>query len=261
MNYIESTLARLPSIALDELVEAAALLHRCDRKYVVGQAQLQYLARALPRDAHVLRINEGCRFQYESTYFDTPDHQSYLATAHRRRHRFKVRTRTYTDSLSTFLEVKLPDARRRTLKIRLPYGFTDRDRMTPAGREFVRAHIAKSGLDTAFVDELQSTVHTAFVRSTLFVPSAGCRITIDSDLVVSQVSGTQRKVPGLIVVETKAANGDRGVDQLLWRMGVRPLSISKFGIGSALLDPALPANKWNRTMSRHFTSCCLPGEA
>ena len=45
-------------------------------------------------------------FRYRSHYFDTPTLSSYLAAAHRRPRRHKVRSRSYLDSGQHFLEVK-----------------------------------------------------------------------------------------------------------------------------------------------------------
>lgn len=77
-------------------------------------------------------------------------------------------------------------------------------------------------------------------------------MTVDTDLTVSQPGGASRTIPDLIILETKSDAQDRRVDRALWRLGIRPQSVSKFAIGSALLDPALPSNKWSRTMNRHF---------
>ena len=59
------------------------------------------------RDVRVLEI-DGPRAasRYRSVYFDTPDLDSYLAAARRRRRRFKIRIRSYLDSGRHFLEVK-----------------------------------------------------------------------------------------------------------------------------------------------------------
>ena len=42
------------------------------------------------------------------------------------------------------------------------------------------------------------------------------------------------------------------VDAVLARMGVRPVRMSKYCIGVALLHPDMAANKWNRLLVRHF---------
>ena len=59
-----------------------------------------------------------------------------------------------------------------------------------------------------------------------------------------------RQAPGLAVVETKAGATPSAVDRLLWAAGHRPVRLSKFATGLALLHPDLPANRWHRTLRR-----------
>ena len=252
MTGIDRIVSELPTITLEELLEVAALLNRTDRKYVVTADQFGALVAELTGDIRVLTLNGGRTFRYESMYFDTAERDSYRAAAHRRRHRFKVRTRSYVESADTYLEVKVRDARRRTVKVRTPYAFANRSTLTAEARAFVAGVFADHGIDAALVDGLVPTLHTEFRRTTVLVPSAGCRMTVDTDLTLSQPGGASRTIPDLIILETKSDAQDRRVDRALWRMGIRPQSVSKFAIGSALLDPALPSNKWSRTMNRHF---------
>ena len=252
MQALERIAVQLPIIRLEELLEVAALLHRTDRKYIVSEAQLSQLVLALDGDVRVLEVEGRRSSHYESIYFDTPDRDSFRASAHRRRRRFKVRTRTYLDSQQSYLEVKVRDARRRTEKLRVPYAFLDRARLTAVAREFVSDVFAQYGLPADVVAALQPSLHTTFQRSTLFIPSAGCRMTVDTELAVAFPNSDVLTIPELMILETKSDAGDRRVDRLLWRMGVRPQKLSKFAIGSALLDPSLPDNKWSRTIARHF---------
>lgn len=252
MSAVDRIVEELPPISLEELLEVAALLNRTDRKYIVTVDQLLALLDTLAGDVRVLEVDGLREFGYESIYFDTPEHHSYRAAAHRRRRRFKVRTRSYLDSEQTFLEVKVRDARRRTVKLRLPYPFAERMQLNADARAFVTQAFEEHGIPVSTVAELVPTLHTEFRRCTVFIPSAGCRMTVDTDLQVSHPAGEPLLLPDLIVLETKSDAQDRRVDRVLWRMGVRPESVSKFAIGSALLDPDLPDNKWSRTIARHF---------
>ena len=56
--------------------------------------------------------------------------------------------------------------------------------------------------------------------------------------------------PDLLVVETKSAGPTTALDRALWAQGARPVSISKYAVGMALLDPTLPAHKWTRVLRR-----------
>ena len=112
------------TISLEELVERASLQTRVDRKYIVPRAEIGELVESLEAEARVLEILGQTDFGYESVYFDTPELASYLGAAHRRRRRFKVRTRTYTDSGDCFLEVKTEGARSATVKERLRHALS-----------------------------------------------------------------------------------------------------------------------------------------
>lgn len=254
MTSLAAAIAQLAPITLDELNARAALLRRTDRKYILTEEQFLTLLATLQDDVRVLEIDGDRNPRYESLYFDTPDRQSFRAAAHKRRRRFKVRTRSYVETEESYLEVKLRDARRRTLKLRLPYAFADRDGLDDDGRAFVRDVFAGHGLDPALVDRLVPTLHTRFRRTTLLIPSADCRVTVDTGLTFEETAGATVVADHLLLLETKSDAQNPRVDRLLWRMGIRPSKVSKFAIGSALLDPTLPDNKWARTIARHFAS-------
>ena len=55
-----------------------------------------------------------------------------------------------------------------------------------------------------------------------------------------------------MVLESKALAPARALEAELHLLGLRPLSLSKYCVGMALLDPRLPANRWNRELRRHF---------
>ena len=72
---------RLAPTGLAELNAAAGLLVRVDRKYLVPLATAQGLVDALAGAARVLQIEGRRGFSYASTYFDTPDLDSYLPSS------------------------------------------------------------------------------------------------------------------------------------------------------------------------------------
>jgi hypothetical protein len=241
-------LARLPSIGLADLLDAAELQTRIDRKYLVDQADLGCLLGGAPGELAVLEIDGGRRFAYESVYFDTPELASYRGAAHSRRHRFKVRTRTYLDSGRCLLEIKRR-TNRSTVKHRFDYHVVDRYRLTPAACH----RIEVSGQVPAGAARLAPMLVTSYGRTTvLHVPST-TRITCDTGLRFQDGSGREWEMdPRLAVVEVKSERGAGELDRRLWRSGYRPSAISKYGVGMAVMNPHLPANKWNRTLRRYF---------
>ena len=248
-----TVLDRLAAVELDELNAHAALLSRVDRKYALDAAGLTRLLADLDDRTRVLEIGGQRTFDYASVYFDTPTRESYRLAAHRRRRRFKVRTRTYVDTGQTWLEVKTRGGRHRTVKSRTEYAGHVPDYLSEDGRAFVTGILDREGIDPAMVDQLEPVLHTAFTRVTLWLPDDGSRTTIDRGLSVGRQRPADVDYPGAVIVETKSGPTPSSVDRLLWSHGIRPSKVSKFAIGMASLDPHLPANRWRRAMRGPLT--------
>jgi hypothetical protein len=247
-THLNTIVQQLARTSLDATVEIAALQTRTDRKYVLDPVMLHAMVQAVGPHAHVLDIDGSQSFDYRSVYFDTPELAAYRSAAHRRPNRFKVRTRTYVDTGHCMLEVKTKDDRRRTVKHRLPYQLTDERCVTADGRSFVDEHVCR----VPALGELLPVLTTTYRRVTLVDPEHAARITIDADLVCRNERGGEVRLPDHVIVETKSAGAATPADHVLWRCGVRPVAISKYCVGMASLDPALPANHWNRTLQRWF---------
>ena len=113
-------------------------------------------------------------FGYRSVYFDTPDLHSYLAAAQPRRHRFKVRIRSYLDSDQHFVEVKtLGRAGRRSR----PAPVRPADRTPGPQRPRRVADVLRPELPPA-----GGGAHRHYRRTTLYLPDTGSRATIDPGL-------------------------------------------------------------------------------
>ncbi|MFB8230663.1 polyphosphate polymerase domain-containing protein [Cellulosimicrobium sp. NPDC055967] len=259
-DRVRAVLYPLDGVGLDELVDAAALLTRVDRKYVLpvddAVTVLDALARTAP--ARVLEIDGARSSAYESVYFDTPDLASFRLTATRRRRRFKVRTRTYLDSGASFLEVKTRAARGTTLKQRVAHEGCPT--ALGADRTFVGRTLAAEGIEGVPEHALAPGLVSRYRRTTLLLPRAdgAARATVDTGLTwqLDQPGAHAPltwRVPHLVVVETKGGSTPSDLDRLLWRHGHRPERISKYGTGLALLRPDLPDGPWRRVIRRHFS--------
>jgi len=239
----------LPPVSLDVVEGAAALQSRRDRKYVVDPGLVDRLLADVPDGVQVLDIDGRRLFAYESRYLDTVDLVSYRAAAHRRRRRFKVRFRHYVDADDHTLEVKLRAGRGRNEKLRLPVDPPADGLPDDAGRRFVDDLVGAGTTAT-----LRPVLTTRYHRATLVDladPAAPARLTIDRDVVCTSTDGASTTVTG-VVLETKTAGPPCRFDRWLWTHGVRPLRLSKYCTGLAALRPALPSNKWHRTLVRHL---------
>lgn len=259
---IAQPLTRFAPVGLTELVETAELLTRIDRKYLVDDATAVQLLAALDPQTRVLDIDGVRQSTYESVYFDTPDLLSYHMAAQARRRRFKLRTRGYVDSDVAYLEIKTKGARGETVKERTEYESVMRDRLTDEARIEVAEALESIGVPAERASELESTLVTRYRRATLLMADEGSRTTIDTDLEWIEPAGQSFELPGMTIVETKSMSHASEADRVLWRLGVRPVSLSKYATGMAALHPELPRNKWSRILrgpfavgSREETSC------
>ncbi len=236
-------------VSLDDLIAQAALQTRVDRKYVVPSAAVEVLLEQLPVGSRMLEIDGRRRFAYRSTYLDTPGRESFLSAGRSGRRRWKVRTRAYLDTGTTWLEVKTHGPRDATIKHRTQHPEVDATAgLTAAGRRFVAGH-----LGAQVTDALEPTLVTAYRRSTLLLPASRSRVTIDVELGWTSVRperGLDR--PSLAIIETKTGATPSEVDRLLWSHGVRPVRISKYGVGMAALHADLPRLKWHRTLHQQL---------
>lgn len=239
-----ATVHDLATVSLDELNATAALLTRVDRKYVLTPAKSAAFVAALPAETRVLEIDGLRRFAYGSSYLDTDRLDSFADTAHKRVRRGKVRTRTYRDSGLSFLEVKTRH-RGATVKTRVPFAGTELD---AAASGFVSSTLAAGGV--RLDGRLRPTLHADYDRSTLLLPDAGSRVTIDTGLTWRlDSSEVGRRVDGLVIVETKSAGRASAADRILWHAGHRPTAISKYATGLAALRPDLQRNRWYRLLN------------
>lgn len=246
MNYDILPTDQLQPVGLDSLNQDASLLTRKDRKYVVPLAIAKQII--TQGDLQVLEIDGLRSFRYESVYFDTSDRVSYFDAAHKRRLRFKVRTRSYVDSGMCSLEVKTRQRRGLTQKHRLPYDIVHKAYLDGEAQEFLDTFEA-----IALVrQQLSPVLTTQYARTTLLEARSGSRITIDTNLKCTSVNGSAVALHGLAIVETKTPNKPCETDRFLWARQQRPTKISKFCTGLAATTPGLPANKWNRVLRTHF---------
>lgn len=234
-------------VSLAELNEFAELLTRTDRKYIMSAELLGRFLAGCHHDVAMLEIDGSCEFEYHSVYFDTEELALYRAAATNRRRQFKVRTRAYENSGDTMLEVKTKDGRGRTVKARLEYDRSDQRRLTLAGQQFVDAVSASPGVAA----KLAPVLTTRYVRSTLANLAAGTRVTIDRGLVCTDLDDRSLELKH-VIVETKSVTHASAIDRWLWREGVRPVRLTKYCTAMAMLDPTLPANRWNRTLDTYF---------
>lgn len=255
MNNLVSSLQPLEAfspISLTELQSEAAFLTRRDRKYLVPMVEAQSLLAEIDTSVRVLEIDGRRSFEYLTPYFDDNEHSSYMSAARRRPNRFKVRTRLYADSGICLLEVKVRDARGRTVKHRIEHDAASLQLMADHEREWLQRFPQVA----PYAHRITHCMTTRYHRVTLVLPDGAGRVTLDRDLVFALPNGESRALPDHLIIETKGPGGPTTVDRLLWRHGYRPVSVSKFTAGLSLLMPSLPANHWHRIRNQFAEASC-----
>ncbi|MEZ5246069.1 MAG: polyphosphate polymerase domain-containing protein [Acidimicrobiales bacterium] len=256
MSAIEHALTTLDPISLQATNQLAELQTRVDRKYLVDEATLVQLITAVAPSVRVLQIDGRQSSLYRSTYFDTESLELFRAAVQGRRHRYKIRSRTYGETGPCFLEVKAKGRRGHNVKARIPYRRTDHAAITSEGDDFVEQATGAQGLAAA----LRPTLCTEYVRSTLIDPGTRTRLTLDRGLQCTDlaVDDCNEAMLDAIVIETKTTGPPSAADRWLWEHHRRPTSISKYCTGLAATRPELPANKWHTLIARHWRTPSTP---
>jgi hypothetical protein len=233
-DQLSELLEHFPDVSLAELDERAALLRRVDNKYALRRGSLAELARMLGDDHEVLEIDDRRQFAYRTNYFETPHLRCFVDHVEGHVPRFKVRTRVYEDSGNCVFEVKLKRGDGETDKRQLDYDADDSERLTAAARECLDEALRDAGLEVP--SELESGLRTSFRRVTLAATGGSERLTCDESVRLSSPDGRVVELqPDLVLVETKTENGDGPADRALARIGVQPISLSKYRVGMSLV--------------------------
>ena len=254
-SLLAQHVGRHPSVSLEQVLSVAELTTRDDVKYVIPVDTLPTLLPRVPLQLAALDIGGLRTFDYESVYFDTERLDLYRDHLQDRRRRYKVRIRSYRDSGDAMLEVKLKGRRGQTVKHRLDHDFSRRAELTHEGRAFLDSVVSAAYGFTP--PALRPVLTTAYRRATLVDLERSARVTID--VALSWFDGeSSHCAEHVVLIETKSLSGAGPVDALLRSMGHRPLRVSKYCMGVALLHPETAANRWNRPLTRHFQWRRLP---
>jgi hypothetical protein len=221
---LENILMPYEPFSLADLQDAA-LLNRVDTKYVIGMSQLLSILPALSDHYRVLTINDRRLHAYQTLYFDTRDFTIYEQHHNGVASRYKVRARKYVDTDVAFFEIKWHTNQKRTIKSRLPIP----DITTHLNGQSV----AFAQLHTPFDPcSLEPKLWNDYGRMTLVSKHRAERVTIDVRIKY-RWQGRYATLPGIVIVEVKQArfSQDSELIQHVRRLGIRPLSYSKYTAG------------------------------
>ncbi|MFJ9011195.1 polyphosphate polymerase domain-containing protein [Streptomyces canus] len=246
-------LPALRGATLAEVDAAAALQHRTDRKYLLPLDRARTFVARLADTHHVLDLAGRRTTSYLSTYFDTEQLAAWHAHVQQRRRRWKVRTRLYAEDGLCRVEVKTKDGRGATVKHALKIPATAYAELDLQAAAFVDQVLQGAGVAVT-ARELVPSTEVRYVRAALADLDHGTRVTLDGHLTCHHGDRTAALDSGHVLVETKGGARPAPADRLLLSLGARPVSLSKYVIGQALLTPGLPDNDLRRLARTHFTA-------
>ena len=222
-------------ISLDEM-DAVALLNRTDTKFVMSTEQLVSALSALQSAYRILSINGQRLNHYRTLYFDTPDFELYNLHVNGRANRYKVRSREYTDSALSFLEVKHKTSKERTIKNRIS---TDE----PVMEMTLEAENWLSGVFPYDSKELEPKLWNTFTRITLVNIQHRERVTLDVNLAFS-MSYRFARLDGVAIAEVKMDSGNQDSPFLaqMQKQRIRAQGFSKYCIGASMLYDQVKKN-------------------
>ena len=219
---------RFEPISLAEMGRAE-LMERSDLKFAITFSDLLSLLPSLVNEYRVLEIKDKRLFEYDTLYYDTPDHLLYRMHHNGKMNRFKVRRRTYVDSDINFLEAKIKNNKGVTNKVRIKCD-RDVDFNDHLISEFLFEHL---NVDCA---NLIPSININYNRIALVNKSSVERVTIDLGLTYS-VEEKKSRYNNLVIIEVKSDSKTNTLMKLLLRdTNKKPVSLSKYCVGMYLLE-------------------------
>ena len=222
-------------------MDSVELMKRIDTKFVLNRNVLNKIFPLLMDHYKLLYVNGIVKSQYTSLYFDTDDFKFFLNHHNGRLNRSKVRIREYIDSQVCFLEVKRKNSKGKTIKKRIKVE-KPLKKLNSNQKEFIQNRLKKDY-------ELYYCHKNSFRRITMVNKILKERITIDFDLEFKNDKETIRdKTNYIVIAEVKQEKLDRSsfFYKLMKENGIRPSSMSKYCIGTSLLNEDLKANRFKK---------------
>ncbi|GHB68299.1 VTC domain-containing protein [Psychrosphaera saromensis] len=259
-DYVGNLLASFDSYQLTDLSNAN-LMNRVDSKFILPMSFLPELLGELKSMYRVLDIAGKRCFSYYNQYLDTPAMDLYQAHHNGKLNRYKVRRRCYVDTATEYLEVKLKNNQKRTVKTRIKLS-TDKNNDADC-LEFLAQEMHGKYADLHVIQQ------GGYKRMAFANEEKAERLTLDFDLWYnSKDSDNQVKLPGFFIAELKQSKISKSSPfyQLMSKHHIFPTSFSKYCIGCALLYPnQIKVNQFKSVLSRikqlHRCEPLLPAES
>ncbi len=240
MVFLDNCIKNFETISLDEM-DSVSLMKRVDTKFLINRKKLESIFSSLYPHYKILKVNDVIKSKYSSSYFDTANYKFFLDHHNGKLNRAKVRFREYVHSKTSFLEVKRKNQKGVTIKKRMK-----------VERPSQELNIEQKKYISDILDKKQELIYchsNSFFRLTLVNKYSKERITLDFDLEFKKDGKTiSNKTNNIAIIEIKQEKLNRNsfFYNLMKENGVRPSSMSKYCIGTSLLNQSLKANRFKK---------------
>lgn len=230
---------------LDDL-DNAKLMNRVDSKFILPISFLPNLLLQLKGFYSVLEINDRRTSNYHNQYFDTQNMALYRDHHNGKLNRYKVRRRHYLDTNTAFLEVKLKNNQKRTIKTRIKLsGQADEYALCA---QFIQEQMGATS------NNLDISQQSGYQRIALANEAQAERLTLDFDLWYQNRRGNNKvALPGFFIAELKQAKKSKQSPfyQIMSANNIFPSAFSKYCIGCALLyHSSLKTNRFKPILAQ-----------
>ncbi len=239
MNELNNILQTFEPISLKEM-DRVKLLNRVDTKYVFKYKVLLKALKELSKFYFVLEIKDKRTNSYQTLYYDTENFDSYIKHQNGKLNRTKIRFRKYIESDLNFLEIKFKNNKARTLKSRIKIDDIETI-LSNKSTDFINEN---SHLNA---ESLQASLWNSFTRITLTHKTINERLTIDLNLAFKHhQTNEEAGIPHIVIAELKQSKADVSSDfvRIIKKHHVRPMGMSKYCVGTALLNKQLKSNNF-----------------
>ena len=238
MSNLPAIISDFAPISLDEM-DGVKLMSRTDTKFAFQANKLPSLLKRLTPFYRVLVIDGKSIHDYKSLYYDTDQRKFYIDHHNQRENRNKVRFREYVGSGLTFLEVKLKNNKKRTIKKRM--------KVDAIPKELSKEHIAYIKKIIGKKLEVKAKQWINFSRLTFVHKTQKERLTMDINLSFenSKESGDLKEI---VIAEVKQERMSRSSDfmKIAKEMSILPMRLSKYCISTMQLHPNIKQNRFKK---------------
>lgn len=242
-DSLQPVIQNFSPVTLDSM-DKIAFMDRFDKKFVFHFSILPTILLRSQQHYSILEINDHRLFDYMTLYYDTPSADMYLSHHNKKLTRFKVRKREYLTTGQIFFEIKKKSNKGKTRKKRIVTSNHHKS-LDKAEKKFVVKHTPYKP------DDLEHKLTNHFTRITLAHKTLPERVTIDYNIRFRSNS-TKSMLNHVVIAEIKVDAGasKSDIEKILSTFNVNPTKISKYCIGSVLLNKKL---KYNRFKAKLIT--------